>query len=186
MTRMKMNTIFIVIIAILYCSFSVGYSALSTNLKITGTTNFKNSTSTYDISYDNSKSSLLATNVGDAIDELEQRVEGKILLNQNLPKFTVYHYNDDYSKLLGIYRHIYLPGMTFNDLYDTLGSDGEMNVYKFFGEDFQYYSVFLHGELVVHDYVGYVMTDDIYGNYIYADDEIEPGPYYVSAANDGF
>ena len=58
MTRLKMNTIFIIIIAILLSSFTIGYSALSSSIKITGNLTYNHNVKAENLSYDNTNTGV--------------------------------------------------------------------------------------------------------------------------------
>ena len=70
MTRKKVNTILLLIMFVLLFGVSIGYSALSQVLNISGSTTYSHHVNASNLSYDNSSSGLSATTAQAAIDEL--------------------------------------------------------------------------------------------------------------------
>lgn len=70
MTRKKVNTILLLIMFVLLFGVSIGYSALSQALNISGSTTYSHHVNASNLSYDNSSSGLSATTAQAAIDEL--------------------------------------------------------------------------------------------------------------------
>ena len=70
MTRKKVNTILLLIMFVLLFGVSIGYSALSQVLNISGSTAYSHHVNASNLSYDNSSSGLSATTAQAAIDEL--------------------------------------------------------------------------------------------------------------------
>lgn len=93
MTRKKVNTILLLIIFVLLFGVSIGYSALSQVLNISGSTAYSHNVNASNLSYDNSSSGLSATTAQDAIDWLSGKYDNNGLNSDNTN--TVYTLNLD-------------------------------------------------------------------------------------------
>ena len=69
MTRKKVNIFFLIVFSILLYSVSIGYSALSQNLRISGNSSYTHNVMANNVSYDPSSSGLTSTDLQAAIDE---------------------------------------------------------------------------------------------------------------------